>query len=75
MQRNAKNAEKCTEMKRNIGKCREMQICRDILITFMTFVTFMKHGNVIFDILDHACVDNVIHPKAVLFSILNTESK
>ena len=52
MQRNAKNAEKCTEMKRNIGKCREMQICRDILITFMTFVTFMKHGNVIFDILE-----------------------
>ena len=48
MQRNAKNAEKCTEMKRNIGKCREMQICRDILMTFMT------HGNVTFDILEHA---------------------
>ena len=50
-----------------------MQICRDILITFMTFVTFMKHGNVIFDILDHACVDNVIHPKALPGSVLHFE--
>ena len=62
-------------MQRNAEKCREMQICKDILINIMIFMTFMTHGNVIFDILDHACVDNVIHPKAVLFSILNTESK
>ena len=35
-------------MQRNAEKCREVQICRDILMTFMT------HGNVIFDILEHA---------------------
>ena len=43
------NAEKCHAMQRNEYKCREMQICRFILITFMTFMT---HGNVIFDVLE-----------------------
>ena len=32
-----------------------------------------EHGNVIFDILDHACVDNVIHPKALPGSVLHFE--
>ena len=54
--------QKCREMKRNVWKCRgmqrnsvkyrEMQICRDILMTFMIFMTFMTQGNVIFDILE-----------------------
>ena len=42
-------------MQRIPEKYREMQICRDILMTFMTFmtfVTFMTQGNVIFDILE-----------------------
>ena len=40
-----RNSEKCREireMSRNVEKCREMQIC----------MTFMTHGNVIFDILE-----------------------
>ena len=41
-----KNAEKCSEMQGNVEKLREMQLCREILMTFMT------HGNVIFDILE-----------------------
>ena len=48
MQRNTK---KCREIQRNAAKFREMQICRDILMTFMIFMTFMTHGNVIFYIL------------------------
>ena len=50
-----RHAEKCREMKRTVDKCREIQICRDILVTFMTvmtFMTFMTHGNVILDILE-----------------------
>ena len=54
-----RNVDKCREMKRNVEKFREMQICRDILMTFttfMTFMTFMTHGNVIFDILESTVV-------------------
>ena len=29
-----------------------MQVCRDIPMTFITFMTFMTHGEVIFDILE-----------------------
>ena len=29
-----------------------MQICRDILMTYMTFMAFMTYGNVTFDILE-----------------------
>ena len=60
--------QKCREMKRNVWKCRgmqrnsvkyrEMQICRDILMTFMTFMTFMTHGNVIFYILAPTALRN-----------------
>ena len=48
-------------MKRNVEKFREMQICRDILMTFMTFMTFMTHGNVIFDILETLAFKNIAH--------------
>ena len=41
-----RNAEPCSEMKKNEDKRREMQICRDILLAFMT------HGNVIIDIFE-----------------------
>ena len=68
MQRNSEKCrellQKCREMKRNVWKCRgmqrnsvkyrEMQICRDILMTFMTFIA---HENVIFDILEHPAED------------------
>ena len=43
-----RNSEKCIKTQKNAEKCREVQICRDILMTFMT------HGNVTFDILEHA---------------------
>ena len=46
--KNQRNALKCREMQKNAEKCREVQICSDILMTFMT------HGNVTFDILEHA---------------------
>ena len=36
-------------MHKNAEIFREMKICRDI---FMIFMTFMTHGNVIFDILE-----------------------
>ena len=48
-------------MQRNSVKYREMQICRDILMTFMTFMTFMTHGNVIFDILEPLHLENTAH--------------
>ena len=35
-----------------------MQICIDILMTFMNFVT---HGNVIFDILELLHLENIAH--------------
>ena len=61
MQRNAekcrkmqRNEVKCREMQRNLETCIEMQICRDILMTFMTFIA---HENVIFDILEHPAED------------------
>ena len=38
-------------MHKNAEIFREMKICRDI---FMIFMTFMTHGNVIFDILEPA---------------------
>ena len=63
MQRNAKkcsemqrDAEKCREMKRNEEKCREMQRNAD-----MPFMTFMTHGNVIFDILELHAFKNSVH--------------
>ena len=62
MQRNAekfrdmqRNAKKCKEMQRNSEKCKEMHICRDILMTFM------PHGNVIFDILEPLHLVNIAH--------------
>ena len=41
-----RNEEKCREIQRNAEKYREMKICRDTLMAFMT------HLNVIFDILE-----------------------
>ena len=40
------------EMQRNAEKFSEIQRNADILMTFMAFMTFMTHWNVIFDILE-----------------------
>ena len=47
-----RNEEKCMEMQRNAEKFSEIQRNADILMTFMAFMTFMTHWNVIFDILE-----------------------
>ena len=44
-----------------LNKCKEMQICRDILMTFMTFMTFMTHGNIIYDIHEPLQLENIAH--------------
>ena len=44
-----RNAEKCSKMQRNAEKCREIKINTDKCMTCMTVMTFMTHGNVIFD--------------------------
>ena len=55
MQRNAEKHREIQIMQRNDENCREMPICRDILMTFKT------HGNAILDILEPQHLENMAH--------------
>ena len=54
-----RNDEKCREMLITKDKCREMQ--RNAEKCRYAFMTFMTHGNVIFDILELHAFKNIVH--------------